>query len=41
VGQDAGLGRHAESLDHVLQDALDAGGSDNITIIIGRTQRKP
>ena len=24
----------------LLQDALDGGGTDNITILVGRTQRK-
>ena len=30
-----------EGCEALLQDALDAGGEDNITIIIGRTGPKP
>jgi hypothetical protein len=30
-----------EGCEALLKDALDAGGQDNITIIIGRTDPKP
>jgi serine/threonine protein phosphatase PrpC len=29
-----------QACEDLVQDALDAGGTDNITVVVGRTQRR-